>query len=401
MHIHCKAVGPYNNNHSMGKILLYTHIHFRSWFAMAALGVSMSSMIGCQTTGAQDGAETVQLVAGTYNTKGSEGIYGLTFNTRKGTFSKPELLSKADNPSWITIADKRLYVANEIGDGRLTTYAVNDDDSLKLEALGSVLTHGASPCYVALSPDQQYLATANYMGGNVSLFTLDERGVATGDPQILQNYGKGPNTARQEAPHAHWVQWDQEQTFLYSVDLGIDEVKVYPFDEAAGKAGKGLTALKLQPGDGPRHMFFHPQKHMAYILNELSNTITVVEQNRDGTLTPVQRVPTLPSDFHEHSQAAHLYVTADGKHLYASNRGHDSIAVYAIADSGHLTLLETEAVQGDWPRHFLVLEDADTLLVANQESHNVVAFKIAQDGTLNPTGEQVAVPQVTFLGRLK
>lgn len=378
---------------------MYTQVNIRNWLAMAALGVSMSAMVGCQTTGSRPDGDAVQLIAGTYNTKGSEGIYGLTYNTRTGAFGSPELLAKADNPSWITIADDRLYVANELGDGRLTTYAVSEGN--QLDVLGTALTDGASPCYVTVSPDQRYVATANYMGGNVSILGVDSEGVATGSPQVLQNYGKGPNTSRQEAPHAHWVQWDRDQEFLYSVDLGIDEVKVYPFDKASGKAGKGVSAIKLQPGDGPRHMFFHPQKHMAYVLNELSNTIVVAEQNRDGTMTAVQRVPTLPGDFSEHSQAGHIHVTSDGKMLYASNRGHDSIAVYAIADSGHLTLLEIESAKGNWPRHFLVLEDAGALLVANQESDNVVAFKIAQDGTLTPTGEQVELPQATFLGRLK
>lgn len=376
------------------------HTNLRRWLTVAALGVSMSSMIGCQSLGFQDqDTGTVQLIAGTYNTKGSEGIYGLSYDTNSGKFSEPELLAKADNPSWITVSGERVYVANELGDGRLTTYALAPDG--RIEPLGSAATEGASPCYVAVSPDQQYVASANYMGGNVSIFSVDGQGVAQVGPQVLQNVGKGPNASRQEAPHAHWVQWDKEQQFVYSVDLGTDEVKVYPFDRTAGKAGEATLALKLEPGDGPRHMFFHPHKPMAYILNELSNTVTVVKQNRDGTLSPVQRTTTLPSDFAEHSQAAHLYVTDDAKNLYVSNRGHDSIAVYAIDGNGELTLLETQPVQGDWPRHFLVLEAADTMLVANQESHNIVAFAIAGDGTLTPTGEEVELPQVTFLGRLK
>lgn len=367
---------------------------------MAAVGVSMGTLSGCQSVGSgEDSANTVQLLVGTYNTKGSEGIYGVSYNARANTFSSPELLARADNPSWLTIEGDRVYVANELGDGRLTTYALTDEGDLN--PLGTALTNGASPCYVAVSPDQEHVATANYMGGNVSVFSLNDQGVAEGDPQVLQNFGKGPNSSRQEAPHAHWVQWDQEQRFLYSVDLGIDEVKVYPFDKTTGKAGKGKVALKLQPGDGPRHMHFHPQKHMAYILNELSNTVTVAEQNRDGTLTPVQRVATLPGDFSEHSQAAHLYVSSDGNNLYASNRGHDSIAVFAITDNGRLNLLETEPVLGDWPRHFVVLEDRNKLIVANQESHNLVAFDVAANGTLTPAGAQVEVPQATFIGRIK
>lgn len=360
----------------------------------------MGALSGCQSFGSsKDAASNVQLVVGTYNTKGSEGIYGVSYNARANTFGAPELLARADNPSWLKVHENRVYAANELGDGRLTTYALTEDG--ELNPLGTALTNGASPCYIALSPDEQYIATANYMGGNVSVFSMDEQGVAQSNPQILQNFGKGPNSSRQEAPHAHWVQWDQEQKFLYSVDLGIDEVKVYPFDKATGKAGNGKVALKLEPGDGPRHMYFHPQKHMAYILNELSNTVTVVEQHRDGTLKAVQRIATLPGDFSEHSQAAHLYVSTDGKNLYASNRGHDSIAVFAITETGRLNLLETEPVLGDWPRHFVVLEDVQKLIVANQESHNLVAFNVAENGTLSPAGAQVDVPQATFVGRIK
>lgn len=377
-----------------------TYTNPRRWLTVAALGVSMSSLVGCQSLESQEQRlGTVPLIAGTYNTKGSEGIYGLSYDTDTGKFAQPELLAKADNPSWITVSGERVYVANELGNGRLTTYALAADGSIK--PLGSAETEGASPCYVAVSPDERFVASANYMGGNVSIFSVDEQGVARKGPQILQNVGSGPNTSRQEAPHAHWVQWDKQQKFVYSVDLGTDEIKVYPFDAASGKAGEATVALKLKPGDGPRHMFFHPSKPMAYILNELSNTVTVVKQNRDGSLSPVQRTTTLPSDFTEYNLAAHLYITDDAKNLYVSNRGHDSIAVYAIGGNGELTMLETELVQGDWPRHFLVLEAADTMLVANQESHNIVAFTIAGDGTLTPTGEEVELPQVTFLGRLK
>lgn len=139
---------------------------------------------------------------------------------------------------------------------------------------------------------------------------------------------------------------------------------------------------------------------MAYLLNELSNTILLLEINSDGTLKESQRLSTLPKDFTAHSQAAHLYVSRSGKNIYVSNRGHQSIAVYGLANDGKLTLLQIEPTQGNWPRNFMVLEDTSTLLVANQLSHNIVAFKIAADGTLAATGEQIKLPQTTFLGEL-
>ena len=384
-------------NHATNAFL--AHIRIWHWLAYAAIGVTVSSLSGCQTVGATpSGAVMVKLVAGTYDTKGSEGIYGLTFDPANGNFGQPDLLANADNPSWISVSGERMYVVNELTEGRLSTYAVASNGSISM--ITSSPTLGASPCYVAVSPDRRYVATANYMGGSVSVFALDPEGLAKAGPQVLQHAGKGPNPARQEAPHAHWVQWNKQQNFLYSVDLGLDEVKAYPFDSKTGRAGSALSALKLQSGDGPRHLSFHPSLATAYVLSELSNTVTVVDQHSDGTLQERQRIGTLPDDFAVHSQAAHLYVSANGRNLYASNRGHDSIAVFAIATDGTLSLLQVSAVMGNWPRSFLVLEDSRTLLVANQESHNIVAFTIAADGTLKATGKEIALPQVTFLGRL-
>lgn len=345
------------------------------------------------------GSGVVQLIAGTYSEKGSQGIYGFSYNVEAAAFSEAKLMAKAENPSYIHIESDTLYVANELGQGRLTTYKLQSDGSLS-ESI-TVPTNGASPCYVTTSPDKQFVATANYMGGNVSIFNVDDDGVVKAGPQLLQHSGKGPNKSRQEAPHAHWVQWGLDQSSLYAVDLGIDEIKVYPFDNMSGRAGNGRTALKLSPGDGPRHMYFHPSKPLAYILNELSNTIVVAFKSASGELTPIQRIDTLPEDFIEHSQAGHIYITQDGKTLYTSNRGHDSIAVFSIASNGLLTLLETTSTEGDWPRHFLVLEDAGVMIVANQESQNIVALTINIDGTLSSLGIQMELPQSTYLGRLK
>lgn len=342
---------------------------------------------------------TIELVVGTYNQKGSEGIYGLTYDPASGALGAPKLLARADNPSFLSAGRQgRLYAVAEIGAGSLDTYALGADGALA--KLASAPTLGASPCHIGVSPDGSFVATANYMGGNVSIFKVDAQGVAQAPPQVLQHMGKGPNPDRQEAPHAHWVQWDPSQQFIYAVDLGIDEIKVYPFHRETGRAGAAASALKLQPGDGPRHMFFHPRLPLVYVLNELSNTITVARRSANGSLDQIQRVNLLPDDFKAHSQAAHIHVTADGKHLYASNRGHDSIAVFSVGEDGNLSLVEIEPVLGKWPRNFLVLEDARALLVANQESHNIVGFKIAADGSLSPSGTQVELPQATYIGRL-
>jgi 6-phosphogluconolactonase len=156
----------------------------------------------------------------------------------------------------------------------------------------------------------------------------------------------------------------------------------------------------LRPGDGPRHLFFHPTLAVAYVLNELSNTLVVADLRADGSLVERRRVSTLPADFIGHSQAGHLQLSDDGKTLYVSNRGHDSMAVFAVADSGTVNLLQIEPTLGRWPRHFVVLDASRMLLVANQESRNIVAFKIGADGTLKATGNQATLDQITFLGTL-
>lgn len=337
------------------------------------------------------------LTVGTYSQNGSEGIYGLEYDSAANQFSLPQLLAKTDNPSFLSLADGGLvYVANELEEGRLSTYLRQPDGTLT--ALASAVTGGASPCYISQSPDGRFVATANYMGGNVSIFNVAADGAVRGEPQLLQHSGRGPNSERQEAPHAHWVQWSPDQTRIYVVDLGIDEVKVYDFDGVTGTASNGRTALSLQPGDGPRHLYFHPTSSHAYILNELSNTITVVQTQPDGHLTEVQRVTTLPADFTAHSQAAHLYITTNGRFLYASNRGHNSIAAFAIGAAGQLNLIDITSTEGDWPRHFVVLEDLGRLIVANQESNNLVALTVHADGSLTPSGAAVTLPQATFIG---
>jgi 6-phosphogluconolactonase len=370
----------------------------RHWLALTFMSVTLTSLAASQVPAPSSSPAPVELVAGGYNAQGNLGLYGLRFEPAAQRFSEPQLLAKADNPSWITLAPGRLYVANELAEGRLSAHAVTAQGSVRL--LGSSATGGAAPCHVAVSPDGKFAATANYMGGSVSVFSLDGNGVPRPDAQLLKHSGKGPNLARQEAAHAHWVQWSASQALLYSVDLGLDEIKAYPFDSHTGRATAGLTALKLRPGDGPRHLFFHPTLATAYVLNELSNTVVVADVRADGTLLERQRASTLPADFTGHSQAGHLQLSADGKTLYASNRGHDSIAVFAMGEDGSLHLLQIEASRGRWPRHFLVLEASRTLLVANQESQNIVAFAIAANGTLSATGRQATLPQVTFLGEL-
>lgn len=368
-----------------------------------SLALAISVIWGCNTMphSADKPSNIVQIVAGTYSQQGSQGIYRFSYDAGTGKMSGPELLIASDNPSYLAVSGSRLYVVNELDQGRMSTLSLDAATGTARE-VSRKPTDGAAPCYVSADPSGHYLATANYNGGSISIFRLDEKGLPVADAVVREHTGRtGPDQDRQDAPHAHWVQWDPQGQNIYSVDLGLDEIKQFDFDRDSGLVSEARTALRLQPGDGPRHMFFHPKLAITYVLNELSNTVVVAALSDRGELVERQRLSTLPPGFSDHSQAAHIHVADDGRHLYVSNRGHNSITTFSIAEKGHLTWLDNVGTGGDWPRHFLMLEEAGVLLVANQESNNIVQMIVQPDGTLRRGDHTLSLPQPTFLGRLE
>ncbi|WP_175574283.1 lactonase family protein [Teredinibacter haidensis] len=322
----------------------------------------------------------------------SKGIYQFDFNPETREMGNLSLVVETTNPSWLMQENKNTYAVGETPQGVLNVY---EGGELKQ----TLASEGASPCHLALSKDKQHLVVANYMGGNIALFSRDRNtGLLGEQPQVKQHTGAGPDKDRQEAAHAHWVGWDKAEKILYVVDLGIDTIMAYPFDQASGQLGEGFVALKAKPGAGPRHMIFHPTKNAIYVVNELDNTLSLVVQNDDGTLTEKQTISILPEDFNEYSLAAHIVLNAAGSRLYVSNRGHDSIAVVALEEEGTMDLIQWQSSLGHWPRYFSLLEDSNTLLVANEQSNMLVALEVAADGRLAPTGQTLDVGTPTFIG---
>lgn len=380
-----------------------SHSHYFKRGLAGALLLTAGVIWGCKSMPqrADHSTDSMAIVAGTYSQQGSEGIYRFFLDRHSGEMSTPQLLLATDDPSYLAVSGTMLFVANESDPGQLSTVAL-DPVSGAAGEVSRKPTGGAAPCYVSLHPSAHFVATANYNGGNISVFRLDDAGVPVADAMVRDHTGlAGPHPDRQDAPHAHWVQWDPQGQYLYSVDLGLDEIKQFDFDGDTGRLSEARTALRLQPGDGPRHMFFHPDLAVTYILNELSNTVVTAKLDENGKLAEQQRLATLPPAFTGYSQAAHLHVTRDGRRLYVSNRGHNSITVFAIDEKGHLRWLDNTGTGGDWPRHFLVLEEAGVMLVANQESNTVVQMTIEADGRLALTDHTLTLPQVTFLGRLQ
>jgi len=341
------------------------------------------------------------LYVGTYTSGKSEGIYVYRFDPNTGALNRSSSI-KSVNPSFLTIDRSRrfLYAVNEVGEfagktgGAVSAFGI-DRGTQNLRLLNEQATQGADPCYLSVDSRKRTLLVANYTGGNVSVFPLRSDGTLGMVAEVKQHEGSGIKE-QQKGPHAHCIIFDRLERHALGADLGIDKVMIYRFDRAAGK----LTPAKqpfaeLKPGAGPRHLSFHPSGKFLYVINELDSTMAAFKYNElNGTLTDIETVSTLPSDFSGTSYCADVHVSPSGKFLYGSNRGHNSIVVFQIdQQTGKLTLVEHVSTEGNWPRNFTIDPSGAFLLVANQRSENVVVFSInASTGRLKPTGVNEAIP---------
>jgi 6-phosphogluconolactonase len=264
--------------------------------------------------------------------------------------------------------------------------------------LGDFSTLGADPCHAALSPDGGMLAVANYSSGSVAVWRIDRRtGRPLGEAQLATHTGSGPNRARQAGPHAHWVGFAMGGKLLHAVDLGADAIFAHVLDRRSGAIVSSSVAYQAPAGSGPRHLARHPSLPVAYLVSELANTVTTLATRPDGTFAANGIVSTLPPAFVGPSTAAHIAVNKSGTRLYVSNRGHDSIAVFAIDADGGLTLLQHVGSGGRGPRLFLLIEEREEMLVANQRSGNIARLPLGKDGRLGTALDGPAIPGVVFL----
>lgn len=337
------------------------------------------------------------LYVGTYTKGMANGIFVYAFNDRSGRLIDLKMPAISNNPSFLTISPnkKYMYAVGELDNldsdqsGGLAAYRINPDGKLTL--INHVLTHGANPCHVSLSPDGKKLVASNYTGGNLSFFNILSDGSLSEMVQRIQHEGSGPVPDRQAAPHAHSARFDATGKLLYAADLGIDELKIY--DVAPGSnevTPHAQPYVKMSPGSGPRHFDFSADGRFIYVINELNSTITVLMKYGAEWKT-VQTIKTLPKDFKGENNCADIHVSADGRFVYGSNRGHNSIAVFKReANSGKLEMIETVSVEGNWPRNFTLDPSGNFLLVANQKSNDITVFKIDQpSGKLAYTGIKV------------
>lgn len=337
-------------------------------------------------------ADAPRLVAGTYANEHGPGLVSLK-HEQDAWFagaSHPTIR----NASFGVISRKhRLhYLLNEQAKGMLGIY------DAALRRITECSTMGADPCHIALAPNGKLLATANYSSGSVVLWTLNPAtGRPFGSPQLVEHKGHGPNTERQAGAHAHWVGFTADSSILHSVDLGADAVFAHHIDRSGSRIVDTAIAFRADAGSGPRHLVRHPRLPTAYLIAELANTISVLRGSPDGIFHRRAVLSTLPKGFHGSSFAAHLAMNAAGTHLYASNRGHDSIAVYAVGSDGDLSLQQHVACGGHWPRFFKLMEEQGEMLVANERSGGIARLPLKRDGLLGAASTTTAIPGVAFI----
>lgn len=358
---------------------------------------------------------TMRVYVGTYTGPKSKGIYLFDLDMTTGKMTPQGLAAETPSPSFVAIHPNRkfLYVVNEISQfngeqaGSVSAFSINAQTG-KLTLLNQQSSRGTSPCHLSLDKTGKHVLVANYSSGSVSVLPIEKDGKLGKDTCFVQHKGTGPDGSRQEGPHAHYIQTDAANRFVFAADLGLDKVLIYRFDPKSGVLTPNSPAAgTVPPGGGPRHFAIHPNNRFAYVCNEMTSTVTAFGYDaRTGTLTTKQTVSTLPKDWTgSGNSTAEMQIHPNGKFLYVSNRGHDSLAIFSINPSnGALTLIGNESTQGRTPRNFEIDPSGTWLLAANQDSDTILVFRVnGQTGQLTPT-ERVEAPspvcvQMMPLGR--
>ncbi len=340
--------------------------------------------IGCQTkkeTPQQKEVEqekkTTSFFVGTYTDTISKGIYTYTLS-EKGKLEKVGLAAVSENPSFLTkSADSNYLLAvNETnsndGSGTVESFQINGDS---LTFISRSSSGGAHPCFITVNKNGNVL-TANYTGGNVGLLQLNSEGKLSDLLDVQQHTGKGTKK-QQNAPHAHAAWFEVNSNNIITVDLGTNELWFSKIDTLQQKLQfTEPKTLKMDEGAGPRHLSFHPNGKWLYIINELNSTVSLVNKTAANTYEKITSFSTLPKNYTEESYCADIHISSDGKFLYASNRGHNSIAIFSInSEDGSLQAIAHQSTKGNWPRNFALSPDENYMLVANQHSNNLVSLK--------------------------
>ena len=345
---------------------------------------------------------------GTYTKRDSEGIYVYRMDGATGELEYSSKATEIEEPSFLATdpENRYLYVVSEVDEfegqptGAVSAYSISPGTG-ELSYLNRRLTGGTIPCHVQVNRAGSYLLLANYGSGSVASFPIEDGGGLGEAVSAFQHEGSSVNPERQEGPHAHSINLDPANRFAFVPDLGTDRVMFYRFDAETGiLEPNDPPFVEAEPGSGPRHFDFHPNGRHAYVINELGSTVTAYDYDAErGALSPIHTVSTLPEGFQGSTTCADVHVTSDGRFVYGSNRGHDSIARFSVdQESGRLTPTGHTPTQGRTPRNFGIDPSGQLLLAANQDSDTIVTFRIDRaSGDLIPTGHVAEVPMPVCL----
>jgi 6-phosphogluconolactonase len=348
--------------------------------------------------------EKLWVYVGTYTGIGSKGIYRFDLDLATGKLTSRGLAVAAAQPSFLAIHPNHrfLYAVGEVADfggkdtGAISAFSIAAKTG-KLTLLNQQPSGGAGPCHLVVDKEGKHVLAANYNGGSVCVLPIRDDGSLGKATAFKQHKGSSVDKDRQKGPHAHSINLDAANRFAFVADLGLDKVLIYRYDARKGTLTENDPPSVALPGrSGPRHFAFHPDGKNAYVINEMKSTVTALDYDaRHGILKPVQTVSTLPRGFKGNTSTAEVQVHPSGKFLYGSNRGHNSIAIFAIdAKTGKLSFIAHQADQIKTPRNFGIDPTGTFLVVANQDSASLVVFRIdPKTGKLTPTGTKVKVPK--------
>ena len=360
-------------------------------FVFIFLTAAFSSSAQTSTTSAN--TLTPNLLVGTYTKKGSKGIYVLSFDTATGKATEISHTKDANNPSFLTISKdhQQVYAVSEGSEGKVSAYSFADN---KLNLIQEKTSKGADPCYITLSPDQSNLIVANYSGGSITSYHRFADGRLSNPQQFIQHSGSSVNTVRQEKAHVHGVFFSPDGKYVLTPDLGMDEISIYPYQIKNGPPLQiqKATSIQSSPGAGPRHLCFSNNGKFLYVIEELTGSISVYRFYK-GTASFLQKVYVHSKSFKALANSADIHLSPDGLFLYASNRGNENnIVSFKVLPNGKLEekSIQYYSTEGKAPRNFTINKEGNWLLVANQDSDNIIAFRRnIQTGALTSTGVSI------------
>lgn len=373
----------------------------------AALTLACGSKTNQQNTEIKMG-QTYLMVVGTYTENPEEGINIVKFSPEHNLMETVSIASDVNNPSFVITNENQnlVFAVEETGSdqgGKVTSFRLNKATQT-MEKINSVFTKGNSPCHLSLDPSGSFLIASNYSGGNVTAIPVDQKGNLSGEVQSIQHSGSSSNPNRQKNPHVHSAVFHPQESKIFVADLGTDKINVYHFDKDSSTPMTLAeeSSFKVMPGSGPRHMAFNKEGNRLYLIHELTAEVGVYAYE-DEKLSHLETQPLTPEGFQGKVGAAEVRVSADGKFIYASNRGdaNDITAFQIEEETGKLSKIQNISSQGNGPRNFAITPDGKYLICGNQNSDNLVVFNRNPDtGQLDSTDISLTIKKpvyITFL----